>query len=1049
MAQRSSTTAFAKSTRPEIAGVVQREALFARLDGTAARTVVWVSAPPGYGKTTLVASYLEARSYRWAWYQVDPDDDDGETFLHYLAHATRRLRADAVALPVFGPEHRGDLAAFARRYFRALFADAVGPVAVVLDNLHPLSATSTLRTILEAGLTQVPRQCCVIVTSRAAAPLTLSRLQPGGQMVCLEAEDLKLTSSELAEMARLRGHPLAADATQQLQQRADGWAAALVLMVEHDKLASTRPALSGDVAPRVVFDYLAGEIFERFEPPIQRLLLQVACLPRITIDVARSLSGNDAAARVLFNLAHNDYFVRELVGQEGRVFVLHRLLREFLLHRAARDLPEAVDSAAQRRAAQLMRESGQTEDALVLLVECQDWVGVAAIAVEQADALLAQGRHATLSGWLELLPPALLAGDPALLHARGMALVHASPRVARRSFEEAFEAYRRRGDTPSMARCCVGGVDAVLQEFDDLTGLDRWLAEFDRCRVETGGAEPVPASIKLARLWREPGHPSIEQPSALREGPLAARSELARSIAATLGGNFARAAAIAAGIDVSAGAIGPAAAAGEALRRLVGGNHKAALMAGRRGLELSAAEAVPGFVVWLHLLCAVAALGQGDTESARTEIEAIEALPLRRGDRAMLHQVRSALARAAGEAGAALSEARNAAVLAAEAGLPWLECLARMAMAQLLAAATDRQGAEAQWRSAESFAQRLDSPLLQLASLFTQAAVAIECSDEPAAAAPLQAGFALARDLGLHHAIGLPSALMGTLCATALRRGIAVDHTRLLITSGQLVPSPAALRLRSWPWAFEVTTLGGFGLLRAASAIEFSAKGPGRPVELLKVLISMGGRNVRADVLADALWPHVDADYARKSFTATLHRLRRIFGGDETLKLRDGRLSLNDSLFWLDTWALDHLLAEIDTSLRHGDVRTPDPALPVLVDEVLALYRGPFLPDEAEQPAYIARREQLRARLLHALTRAARRWEESGRSEAAVDCYLRCIDADELCEAFYRNLMLCYQRHGNVAEALATYDRLQAVLAAHLKSAPSPETQALRATLRA
>src|SRR6266446_2672284 len=81
MAQRSSTTAFAKSTRPEISGVVQRDALFSRLDGTPARTVVWISAPPGFGKTTLAGSYVEARNYRWAWYQVDLDDDDGETFL--------------------------------------------------------------------------------------------------------------------------------------------------------------------------------------------------------------------------------------------------------------------------------------------------------------------------------------------------------------------------------------------------------------------------------------------------------------------------------------------------------------------------------------------------------------------------------------------------------------------------------------------------------------------------------------------------------------------------------------------------------------------------------------------------------------------------------------------------------------------------------------------------------------------------------------------------------------------------------------------------------
>jgi DNA-binding SARP family transcriptional activator len=84
---------------------------------------------------------------------------------------------------------------------------------------------------------------------------------------------------------------------------------------------------------------------------------------------------------------------------------------------------------------------------------------------------------------------------------------------------------------------------------------------------------------------------------------------------------------------------------------------------------------------------------------------------------------------------------------------------------------------------------------------------------------------------------------------------------------------------------------------------------------------------------------------------------------------------------------------------------------------------------------------------LRCLGRLAKGWEDAARGDAAADCYLRCIEADPLFEAPYRNLMLCYQRQGEAGEARAVYERLRTVLAMRSKTAPSPETQALFAAL--
>ena len=1052
MVQRSSTTAFAKSTRPEIGGVIQRQALYTRLDATPARTIAWIHAPPGFGKTTLAASYLEARSYRWAWYQVDADDDDGESFFHYLTHAVRHLRDAEEALPVFAGQ-TADLAAFARRYFRSMFKGRPEPTAIVLDNLHELSSDSPLHRILEAGLPEIPRQCCVIVTSRASPPGALSRLLPSGQMVTLTADDLRIDDAELAEMAQLRGSRLPADLLRQVRERTEGWAAALVLMIEHDKLSASPVQMPLDTTPKVVFDYLAGEIFDRFDTATKQLLLSIACVPRVTIDVAQGLSGETAAARILFNLAHNDYFVRELVGPEGRVFVLHPLLREFLLRRAARDVPGAVAADALRRAARLLRDAGQFEDAMTLFVECADWPEAAAVAAGHVDALLAQGRTSLLVAWLELLPPHVLAAHPELQFAQGAALAHISPRAARRSVEEAFEAFERRNDRTGMARCCVAAIDVLLREFDDLDALDRWLVEFDRCRtLTTGSATLAPVQVAVARLWRDPSHASIAGGAELRQADVTAPSRLVLATAAALKADFAGASAMlrsTEGQALDAPAVNRAAVV--ALCRLLDGDAAAALAAAREGLAHGETLSAHGHDAWLHMLCAASAIGLDDLDAARQALALAEPAATRRGDRAFLHVLLATLANASGQAGLALREAKSAALLAVESGNVWAEALARLAMAQLLFAADDRQSGDGQLRAAEALAERTGSPLLRVATLFVQADRAVLLDAEDVHLPRLHQALGLARELGVHHVPGLLTGVLGRLCAVALRRGIAPEHARLLIAGARLSAPADALRLREWPWAFEVTTLGSFGLLRAGEPIEFSAKGPGRPVELLKLLVSLGGQQVRVDQLADTLWPHVDADYAHQSFTATLHRLRRILGGEDTLKLRDGRLSLNATLFWIDVWALDEVLSAADISLRDAEPSSAGAStgagIQPWLDEVLSLYRGPFLADETEHPSYAARREQLRAKLLRTLTRVTRQLEASGRTESAIDAYLRFIEVDEQCEAFHRHLMLCHQRQGEIAEAVAIYDRLRTVLAARSQGEPSPETLAIRLRL--
>jgi LuxR family maltose regulon positive regulatory protein len=1059
------SVAFAKTTRPQLGAIIARERLFQRMNGTPGHRLVWICGPPGAGKTSLAASFVESRQRRCLWYEIDADDADVATFFHYFCHAAMRLDGARIgALPAYAPEFASRLPSFARRFFRQALSAAKSPLAVVLDGVGPLPEGSDLLLVLEAAVSQVPSGGCVIVTSRFDAPPSFARLQATGEMAVIDASMLNVEPGELEQIATLRGQPLAPEACAQLHQRTGGWAAGLVLMLEHAKLSGALPDWPAESTPRVVFDFLAGEIFERFDQKMQRFLLKLACLPRVSAEIAQQLTGEDKAARLLLNLALNNYFVSEARWQDGRGFQFHPLMRDFLQHRAALDFPQALEAAHLRLAASLLREAGHAEDAASLLMRCRDWAALAALAAAQAEAMLAQGRGEQLALWLEALPSAELEPRPELLLAYALSRSGASPRAARRQFERAFEAFGRAADGAGQLRCAIGVIDALIDEFDDLAALDGWTERGALLRAQAGAG--VDAGLldlsaqAVARAWLlRPGSHAAAPPADAGQGVL---PDWIRASIALWQGEVGQAQALLAATrpgDAGAGRDSRLrCAVASALASLVGGQLVLAAQQAGDGLRLAESEGRPGYDAFLHALAACAALAAGDQDGARAHVQWFDgqAQALRRGDRAIQHGLRCWLARLDGDLASAQREARGAATLAAEVGLPWLEVLARGALAPLLAQAQDTRGAQAQLRAAEALLPEGNVPLPRYLLLLAQAGVARALGREADALPALEQAFALGQSHGLALSPGWPASDLADLCALALAHDVGTGHARRLVREGRLVPRQAPLRVKDWPWPIRIQTLGRFDITVSDAPVEFSGKGPGRPAELLKLLLSLGAQGVRLYQLSDALWPHVDADYAHKSFTAALHRLRRLLGNDEALLLRDARLSLNQGVVWTDLAALEQALSEIEDSTRlpvsaqasgPGQARAPGAALHTCVLQALDLYRGPFLPDESDQPGYIACREQLRARLLRGVARAARHWEEAGRFDVAADFYLQLIQSDSLFEAPYRNLMLCHQRHGDLAAAREVYERLRATFALRLKVMPSAQAQAVYAAL--
>jgi DNA-binding SARP family transcriptional activator len=269
--------------------------------------------------------------------------------------------------------------------------------------------------------------------------------------------------------------------------------------------------------------------------------------------------------------------------------------------------------------------------------------------------------------------------------------------------------------------------------------------------------------------------------------------------------------------------------------------------------------------------------------------------------------------------------------------------------------------------------------------------------------------------------------VVSPLLALALARGIEPAFVRELIRQRKLAPpTPEAA---DWPWPLALRTLGPFVLLRDGEPVVSKGKAQKKPLELLKALVTHGGRGVDATMLTSLVWPDAEGDDAKTSFDSNLYRLRKLLDADGVLVLADGKLSLNPDLVWLDVWALE---AALDAGR---------------VEDALNLYRGHFRSLDAPLPWTLPARDRLQNKLVRAVLAAGEALERERQWSRARSLYQRALEVDNLAEAIYRRLMVCLREEGDPSGALRAYRRCRELLSIVLGRTPSPETEAVRQSL--
>lgn len=1044
-----STGPIAKISIPKLFGVVARPRLFERLDENRGRPLVWIDSPPGSGKTSLIASYLEARALPTLWYQVDGGDADPGAVFDTLATAAQGLFQVAQRqMPRFLAEHATDVPAFARTFFRELFARLPREAILVFDNFQDGPAEGSLHEIVhEAVASLLPGQsvCCI---SREDAPRGFAGLKARGAMVTLHWDDLRLTLEEATCLIHAES-PCDDELVQALYRQSEGWAAGITLMLE--RLRQTG-AGAGELLPESrewVFEYFAELCFDQLPVPQQQSLVMVSFLPYVNAAIAALLEPEVDPCVLMESLHRRRMFVDKRPGSTP-VYVFHALFREFLQRRGKRMWEAASVREAILSGARALSEAHDVPAAIDILVDEEHWGEAIELILGMAAILVRGGRRLTLQRWIERLPTRLVETRPLLLYWLGVTRAKMIPVDGIPTLERALALYRDQDDVQGQLLCLTALLKFGFIGYSALNSMDGWL---ESLLGTLDAMDTLPLTIEQelalygvlsnALMMYRPMHPMADVLAQETIDLLRRCDDPDVSIEAAIGamhlefiaGRFDTADRLADAIVplIDSAMSGPCEMIWAFIHlgylRFYQARYESALEHFSKACDLADQDglrSMSALALMLRCMVEFRVCGWRAANATLREVERLQ-LPDTPGIRALLLIFQARRAEANGRLYEASMLAEASYRINEQTGAIHRRLVWRLFCGEVLVAAGRSAVAREWFDMSKSILARSGIYKSHVANLLLCEAFATRQEGDLAAAlVQLREALQVAQIGTNRYFLRFQETSMPPMFNLAIEQGIEVDFVQSLIRLFRLRPREGAADL--WPWPVRIRTLGRFEVRVDDVPLDFPRKTPRKTLLLLKALIAHGAREVPEQWLCDALWGDDEGDAAREALGITVLRLRKLLGSCEAVLQQGGRVTLNRAWVWVDVWRFE---AAAQEGRKQGARRA------------LEYYRGTLLPEDEGESWTVRARERLRGRFIHLLATLGQEMESSGIFEDAVDLYLRGIDADPVVEIFHQGLMRCYQRAGRHLETISAYRRFRQTLSAILGVQPSSATVAL------
>ena len=403
------TKLFIPATRPEL---VPRPRLIEQLNRCTDCKLTLVSAPAGFGKTTLVAEWLHTinndSNSNFAWFSLDDRDNDFTRFLTYFIASLNQTNGNESTLGKGAltmlqspqpPPSEATLTSLINE-----IATLPDRIILVLDDYH-LIDTQSIHDALTFFLENLPPTMHLVIATREDPLLPLSRLRARGQLTELRATDLRFTNSEAAEfLNHVMGLELSTKDIAALEKRTEGWIAGLQLAaISLRGQADTSKLIQAFTGSnRLVLDYLIEEVLNQQSQEIQNFLLQTSILNQLNGSLCDALTGQDNGQQVLETLERANLFIIPL-DEERRWYRYHHLFAD-LLQQRLKSSPEINIQDIHIRARNWFSKHGMEKDALRHSLIAEDFEEAAKLINRLSMEAVQKGEYRTVSDWINSLP---------------------------------------------------------------------------------------------------------------------------------------------------------------------------------------------------------------------------------------------------------------------------------------------------------------------------------------------------------------------------------------------------------------------------------------------------------------------------------------------------------------------------------------------------------------------------------------------------------------------------------------------------------------------